>query len=43
MSLISRYQRVNVEWRALLKLAIPIIIAQLANTAMGFVDRKSVV
>lgn len=38
MSLISRYQRVNVEWRALLKLAIPIIIAQLANTAMGFVD-----
>lgn len=38
MSLASRYQRVNTEWRALLKLAIPIIIAQLANTAMGFVD-----
>lgn len=38
MSLVSRYQRVNTEWRALLKLAIPIIIAQLANTAMGFVD-----
>ena len=26
------------EWKALLKLAIPIFIAQLANTAMGFVD-----
>lgn len=38
MSNVSRLQRVTVEWRALLKLAVPIIIAQLANTAMGFVD-----
>lgn len=38
MSTASRFQRVTVEWRALLKLAVPIIIAQLANTAMGFVD-----
>lgn len=38
MSTVSRYQRVTVEWRALLNLAVPIIIAQLANTAMGFVD-----
>src|SRR5690554_3715621 len=38
MSSVSRLQRVTVEWRALLKLAVPIIIAQLANTAMGFVD-----
>lgn len=38
MATASRLQRVTVEWRALLKLAVPIIIAQLANTAMGFVD-----
>lgn len=38
MSFTLRYQRVTAEWRALLKLATPIIIAQLANTAMGFVD-----
>ena len=38
MSTVYRYQRVSVEWRALLKLAVPIIIGQLANTAMGFVD-----
>ena len=38
MSTLSRYQRVFIEWRALLKLAVPIIIGQLANTAMGFVD-----
>lgn len=38
MSTVSRYQRVTAEWRVLLKLAVPIIIAQLANTAMGFVD-----
>ena len=38
MSTVSRYQRVTIEWRALLKLAVPIIIGQLANTAMGFVD-----
>lgn len=31
-------QRVRTELRALLPLAIPIIIAQLAHTAMGFVD-----
>lgn len=30
--------RLFAEWRALFKLAIPIVIAQLANTAMGFVD-----
>ena len=30
--------RLFTEWRALFKLAIPIVIAQLANTAMGFVD-----
>ncbi len=38
MSTVSRYQRVFIEWRVLLKLAVPIIIGQLANTAMGFVD-----
>ncbi|HZJ94826.1 MAG TPA: MATE family efflux transporter [Thiopseudomonas sp.] len=38
MSSVSRLQRVTIEWRALLKLAVPIVIAQLANTAMGFVD-----
>ena len=26
------------EWQALLKLSVPIVIAQLANAAMGFVD-----
>lgn len=30
--------RTTSEWRRLLSLAIPIVIAQLANTAMGFVD-----
>jgi len=30
--------RITSEWRRLLSLAIPIVIAQLANTAMGFVD-----
>ncbi|CAN7156123.1 MATE family efflux transporter [Pseudomonas sp. LjRoot71] len=34
----SRLQRVSTEFYSLLKLATPIIIAQLANTAMGFVD-----
>ncbi|WP_068826883.1 MATE family efflux transporter [Pseudomonas sp. BMS12] len=38
MSTLTRPARVRAELRALLKLAIPIIIAQLANTAMGFVD-----
>ncbi|MBB1519727.1 MATE family efflux transporter [Aquipseudomonas guryensis] len=38
MSALSRPARVHTELRALLKLATPIIIAQLANTAMGFVD-----
>lgn len=38
MSTLSRYQHFFIEWRALLKLAVPIIIGQLANTAMGFVD-----
>lgn len=33
-----RLQRVSTEFCSLLKLATPIIIAQLANTAMGFVD-----
>lgn len=33
-----RLQRVSTECCSLLKLATPIIIAQLANTAMGFVD-----
>ncbi len=33
-----RLQRVSTELYSLLKLATPIIIAQLANTAMGFVD-----
>ncbi|MBS7325372.1 MAG: MATE family efflux transporter [Thiopseudomonas sp.] len=31
-------QRLFAEWRALFKLATPIVIAQLANSAMGFVD-----
>lgn len=34
----TRLQRVSTEFYSLLKLATPIIIAQLANTAMGFVD-----
>lgn len=34
----SLLYRLTTEWRALLALAIPIVIAQLANTAMGFVD-----
>lgn len=34
----SRLQRTSTEVCSLLKLAIPIIIAQLAHTAMGFVD-----
>ncbi|MGB4074818.1 MATE family efflux transporter [Pseudomonas sp.] len=34
----SRLHRVSTELQSLLKLATPIIIAQLANTAMGFVD-----
>lgn len=38
MPQISRPARVRAELRALLTLATPIIIAQLANTAMGFVD-----
>lgn len=37
-SLAPRLQRIRTELRALLALAIPIIIAQLAHTAMGFVD-----
>src|SRR5574344_2790851 len=31
-------QRLFAEWRALFKLGTPIVIAQLANSAMGFVD-----
>ena len=34
----TRLQRASTEFHSLLKLATPIIIAQLANTAMGFVD-----
>src|SRR3990167_7780736 len=34
----TRLQRASTEFYSLLKLATPIIIAQLANTAMGFVD-----
>ncbi len=34
----TRLQRASTEFYNLLKLATPIIIAQLANTAMGFVD-----
>ncbi len=37
-SIVPRLQRIRTELRALLALAIPIIIAQLAHTAMGFVD-----
>ncbi len=37
-SLVPRLQRIRTELHALLALAIPIIIAQLAHTAMGFVD-----
>ena len=37
-SLAPRLQRIRTELRALLALAVPIIIAQLAHTAMGFVD-----
>ncbi len=32
------WPRLLAEWRALFKLAAPIVIAQLANSAMGFVD-----
>ncbi|MDM8349846.1 MATE family efflux transporter [Pseudomonas sp. sp1636] len=38
MPAVSRLQRVRTELRSLLVLATPIIIAQLAHTAMGFVD-----
>ncbi|MFC2971558.1 MATE family efflux transporter [Azotobacter bryophylli] len=38
MSAVSFPQRVRTELRALLPLALPIIVAQLAHTAMGFVD-----
>lgn len=38
MPALSRLQRVRTELRALLALATPIIIAQLAYTAIGFVD-----
>ncbi|NWL80221.1 MATE family efflux transporter [Pseudomonas taiwanensis] len=34
----TRFSRASTELRALLKLAAPIMIAQLSNTAMGFVD-----
>ncbi|MDA8484742.1 MATE family efflux transporter [Pseudomonas resinovorans] len=34
----SRFSRAIAELRALLKLATPIMVAQLSNTAMGFVD-----
>ncbi|MDH4559889.1 MATE family efflux transporter [Pseudomonas sp. BN411] len=34
----SRFSRASAELRALLKLAMPIMVAQLSNTAMGFVD-----
>lgn len=37
-SFAPRLQRIRTELRALLALAVPIIIAQLAHTAMGFVD-----
>ncbi len=38
MPAVSRLQRVRTELRTLLVLATPIIVAQLAHTAMGFVD-----
>jgi MATE family multidrug resistance protein len=38
MSAESRFERVRNELRGLLTLAIPIMIAQLAHTSMGFVD-----
>ncbi|MDO9624847.1 MAG: MATE family efflux transporter, partial [Pseudomonas sp.] len=38
MPAVSRLQRVRTELRTLMVLATPIIIAQLAHTAMGFVD-----
>ncbi|VXB96823.1 Multidrug resistance protein PmpM [Pseudomonas sp. 8AS] len=38
MSALTRPARIRAELRALLALATPIIIAQLAHTAMGFVD-----
>ncbi len=38
MPALSRFARTRQEFRALLGLAMPIIIAQLAYTAMGFVD-----
>src|SRR5690606_37130458 len=34
----SRFSRASAELRALLKLAAPIMVAQISNTAMGFVD-----
>ena len=37
-SLAPRLQRIRTELRAVIALAVPIIIAQLAHTAMGFVD-----
>jgi MATE family multidrug resistance protein len=38
MTTLSRAARLRTELRSLLTLAVPIMIAQLANTAMGFVD-----
>lgn len=38
MSQTPFWPRLLTEWRALFQLAIPIVIAQLANSAMGFVD-----
>ncbi len=37
-TIVSRYQRVTVEWRALLNLAYLSLSLSSANTAMGFVD-----
>ena len=34
----SKLRRVRVELRTLFALALPMMVAQLANTAMGFVD-----
>lgn len=38
MSAVSFRARLLAEWQALFRLALPIVIAQLANSAMGFVD-----
>ena len=38
MPTLTRLGRLRIELRSLLGLAAPIMIAQLANTAMGFVD-----